>query len=184
MADASPPPATTTVRNVKVRSFFHVSMTFPPQFAADADKVLEMKAFKDWIAGLDKEFKVKSILVQSVDFFGPRVGFLKFKADVSDKDGTTVPSIVFMRGAAVAVLFVLRCDEDGEFYTILTVQPRFPTGKYSFPDIPAGMVDGNGDFTGVAAKEMKEETGIEVGFSLLIIRIALKAHGCAANRST
>jgi 8-oxo-dGTP pyrophosphatase MutT (NUDIX family) len=94
--------------------------------------------------------------------FGPRVGFLKFKAQVSDKEGTVVPSIVFMRGASVAVLFVLRCDEDGELYTILTVQARFPTGKYSFNDIPAGMVDDNGDFTGVAAKEMKEETGILV----------------------
>ena len=137
-------------------------MKFPQQFADNADKVFEMKAFKDWIAGLDKEFIIKSILVQSVDMFGPRVGFLKFKAEVSDKEGNVVPSIVFMRGAAVAILFVLRCDEDGEFYTLLTVQARFPTGKYSFPDIPAGMVDGNGDFVGVAAKEMKEETGFEV----------------------
>ncbi len=135
---------------------------FPKEFAELSDKVFEMKAFKDWQRALDSDFIVKSILIQSVDMFGPRVGFIKFKAQVSDNEGSTVPSIVFMRGASVAVLFVLRCEENGEQYTILTVQARFPTGKYHFADIPAGMMDGNGDFTGVAAKEMKEETGIEV----------------------
>ncbi len=142
-----------------------VPLQFPEEFSGSADKVLEMKAFKDWCGSVDPEFIIKSILVQSVDMFGPnRVGFLKFKAQVSDKEGTVVPSIVFMRGASVAVLFVLRCDEDGELFTVLTVQARFPTGKYAFHDIPAGMVDDNGDFTGVAAKEMKEETGIEVRY--------------------
>ncbi len=139
-----------------------VPLQFPEEFAETADRVLEMKAFKDWCEAVDPEFIIKSILVQSVDMFGPRVGFIKFKAQVSDKEGTVVPSIVFMRGASVAVLFVIRCDEDGELFTILTVQARFPTGKHAFHDIPAGMVDGNGDFSGVAAKEMKEETGIEV----------------------
>jgi ADP-sugar diphosphatase len=139
-----------------------VVVQFPKEFADLSDKIFEMKAFKDWQRALDSEFLVKSILIQSVDMFGPRVGFIKFKAQVSDKEGSTVPSIVFMRGASVAVLFVIRCEETGDQYTILTVQARFPTGKYHFADIPAGMVDGNGDFTGVAAKEMKEETGIEV----------------------
>jgi len=100
--------------------------------------------------------------------FGPRVGFLKFKASVTDHDGSVVPSIVFMRGAAVAILMILRCDEDGEQYTILTVQSRFPTGKHAFPDIPAGMTDGDGNFGGVAAKELEEETGIKVNVNDLI----------------
>ena len=121
-----------------------------------------MKAFKEWCLNIDPEYIVQSIDVQSIDMFGPRVGFLKFKASVTDHDGSVVPSIVFMRGAAVAILMILRCDEDGEQYTILTVQSRFPTGKHAFPDIPAGMTDGDGNFGGVAAKELEEETGIKV----------------------
>ena len=138
-------------------------MEFPQEFVAHADKVVEMKAFKDWRANVDKEFDVKSILIQSVDMFGPeKVGFIKFKAQVSDKDGATIPSIVFMRGASVAILFVLRPKEDSSvLYTILTVQARFAIGKHSFAEIPAGMTDDNGDFVGVAAKEVKEETGIQ-----------------------
>uniref|UniRef100_A0A7S0QTJ3 Nudix hydrolase domain-containing protein n=1 Tax=Cryptomonas curvata TaxID=233186 RepID=A0A7S0QTJ3_9CRYP len=121
-----------------------------------------MRAFKDWCGSLDPEFLVKSILVQSVDMFGPRVGFLKFKAEVSGRDGKVVPNIVFMRGASVAVLVVIRCDEDGELFTILTVQTRLPTGKYRFQGLPAGMMDENGDFVGIVANEMKEKTGIKV----------------------
>jgi 8-oxo-dGTP pyrophosphatase MutT (NUDIX family) len=154
-----------------------VPLQFPEEFAENADKVLEMKAFKDWCGSLDPEFIVKSILVQSVDMFGPRVGFLKFKAQVSDKEDSVVPSIVFMRGASVAVLFIIRCDEDGKLFTILTVQARFPTGKLLFHDIPAGMMDQNGDFNGVAAKEMKEETGIEVRcwHSIIYIVVSITA---------
>ncbi len=141
-----------------------VKVEFPAEFAAHADKVVEMKAFKDWRASVDKEFDVKSIVIQSVDMFGPeKVGFIKFKAQVTDKEGSTIPSIIFMRGASVAILFVLRPIEDPTvLYTILTVQARFAIGKHSFAEIPAGMTDDNGDFVGVAAKEVKEETGIKV----------------------
>jgi len=59
---------------------------------------VQMKAFQDWCNGVDEEFNVKQIKIQSVDMFGPRVGFLKFDADVSDKDGQKIPAVVFMRG--------------------------------------------------------------------------------------
>ena len=121
-----------------------------------------MKAFKDWCGSLDPEFSLKSIIVQSVDMFGQRVGFLKFKAEGLGRDGKEMSSIVFMRGSSVAVLVIIRCDEDGELFTILTVQPRFSTGKYRFHELPAGMMDENGDFVGNCANEMKEKTGIKV----------------------
>jgi hypothetical protein len=46
--------------------------------------------------------------------FGPRVGFIKFKArslvDFGGEDGRLeVPGIVFMRGGAVGVLVILEC---------------------------------------------------------------------------
>jgi hypothetical protein len=58
-----------------------------------------------------------------------------------------------MRGGAVAILVVLRCD--GEEWALCCRQPRLPVGSGGFLEIPAGMLDGSGHFAGVAAKEMK-----------------------------
>ena len=125
-------------------------------------KALDTTMFKDWKASVNanKSLNVKKIEVQGIDMFGPtKVGFLKFKADV-EVDGRFVPGIVFMRGGAVAILVILSCA--GKEYAVLTKQPRVPVGDDAYPEIPAGMLDGDGAFGGVAAKEMKEETGIEI----------------------
>ncbi|KAK0645200.1 Nudix hydrolase 14 [Lasiodiplodia hormozganensis] len=45
----------------------------------------------------------------------------------------------------------------------MTEQPRVPAGSLAFLEIPAGMMDDDTDtFAGVAAKEIKEETGLTV----------------------
>jgi len=44
---------------------------------------------------------------------------------------------------------------------VLTKQFRVPIGQYLI-EAPAGMIDEEGNFVGVAAKELKEETDIEV----------------------
>jgi ADP-sugar diphosphatase len=120
------------------------------------------QAFNDWCNTIDAEFVVKQITVQSVDMFGPRMGFVKFKGDITDEQGRVIPSIVFMRGASVGMLIVITCEEDKRQYTVLTVQPRVPTGKYALEELPAGMIDAAGSFVGAAAKELQEETGIIV----------------------
>jgi len=113
--------------------------------------------FVDWIKNFDdKELTLKSVHVQSVDKFGPRVGFVKFKA-VVEKDGKEIPGITFMRGGAVAILPILHLKK--EDYVLTTIQGRVPIGRL-FMEIPAGMIDNNGDFKGQAAKEMEEETGL------------------------
>jgi len=94
--------------------------------------------------------------------FGPRMGFVKFKGEVTDDQGRVIPSIVFMRGASVGMLIVITCEEDKRQYTVLTVQPRVPAGKYALEELPAGMLDSSGSFVGAAAKELQEETGIIV----------------------
>ena len=99
--------------------------------------------------------------------FGPRMGFVKFKGDITDEQGRVIPSIVFMRGASVGMLIVT-CEEDKRQYTVLTVQPRVPTGKYALEELPAGMLDASGSFVGAAAKELQEETGIIVNEKDLI----------------
>lgn len=128
----------------------------------DVSLISSFAPFKDWVNNLDKNLIVNSIHFQSLDKFGSsRVGFLKFKADIVRADtNTRVPGIVFMRGGAVAVLVVINCK--GKKYSVVTKQSRVPIGAFEFTEIPAGMLDADNNFSGVAAKELAEETGIVI----------------------
>jgi ADP-sugar diphosphatase len=42
---------------------------------------------------------------------------------------------------------------------VFTLQPRVPVPSMRMPELPAGMLDGSGNFSGTAAKEIEEETG-------------------------
>eukprot|EP00729_Bicosta_minor_P001380 gene1380-19822_t len=132
-----------------------------PVLHAKIPNVLEAKVFTEWLGKIEKDplLFIKNVLVQSIDMFGRRVGFIKFKAGVID-----VPGIVFMRGGAVGVLVILEWKE----YTILTHQARVPIGVNSLPEIPAGMLDGSGNFKGVAAEEIAEECNIVISENELI----------------
>jgi len=122
----------------------------------------EYNPFKEWVDRLNhgKRFHIRKLHVQTIDMFGPRIGFVKFKLDVVNEQDKFVPGIVFMRGGAVAVLVILSCE--GKEYTVLTVQPRVPLGDFECIELPAGMIDNNGSFVGVAAKELNEETGLTI----------------------
>jgi hypothetical protein len=65
-----------------------------------------------------------------------------------DEGQIAVPGIVFMRGGAVGILVILECE--GKEYTILTYQARVPVGSSNVPEVPAGMLDTEGNFKGVA----------------------------------
>lgn len=139
----------------------------------DLQMVVQCRPFQDWVQKVEADpiLFIKEIEVQSVDMFGPRVGFVKFRSsaviDVGGSDGViSVPGIVFMRGGAIGVLLILECD--GEEFTVLTRQARVPIGSHNFPEIPAGMLDGNGNFKGVAAQEIAEECDIQLHESELI----------------
>ncbi|KAM3687152.1 hypothetical protein ACB098_10G056700 [Castanea mollissima] len=131
--------------------------------------------FKQWLKNLQTEtgilannaMSLKRVLLQGVDMFGERVGFLKFKADIVDKEtGKKVPGIVFARGPAVAILILL--ESEGETYTVLTEQVRVPVGRHIL-ELPAGMLDDDkGDFVGTAAREVEEETGIQLNLEDMI----------------
>lgn len=127
---------------------------------------------KDWLQTIrqEKRFSVEKILIQSVDMFGPKVGFVKLNATVRI-EGKQVPGIAFMRGGSVGVLVVLRHrDSNGKesMSTLVVRQPRVPVACGDIVEIPAGMLDGDGNFAGVAAKELKEETGLEINVSELV----------------
>lgn len=125
--------------------------------------------FQQWLKNLQGKngaltngvMSLNKVLIQGVDYFGKSIGFLKFKAEIIDKEtGKKVPGIVFARGPAVAILILL--ESEGETYAILTEQVRVPTGRFVL-ELPAGMLDDDkGDFLGTAVREVEEETGIHL----------------------
>ncbi|RFU76028.1 nudix domain-containing [Trichoderma arundinaceum] len=145
-------------------------------------KLKEFKPFNSWIDTLTKSlslqsnashpfhpdpYALRSVTVQAYDFFGGgRLGFVKLTASVSNSAGETLPAAALLRGPSVAMLVMLVPDDappdSDERYVVLTVQPRIPVGSLSFVELPAGMVDGSGNFKGVAAKEIEEELGITI----------------------
>lgn len=84
------------------------------------EDLLSFPAFKIWIQTLqqslgrqqnashefhDDPFTLRSIDIQSIDRFGgKRLGFVKLKADVSNKSGEYLPGSVFLRGGSVGML--------------------------------------------------------------------------------
>lgn len=150
---------------------------------AAVSAALSSRIFRDWSSTLDARFSIASITLQSVDFFGPRVGFIKFIADASWA-GRKVPGVVFLRGGAVSVLPLLTCSESGEKWVVCARQPRLAVGSGSFLELPAGMIDDAGSFVGVAAKELAEETGIIIEPSDLIDMTALASEQPSSNHAS
>ncbi|KAI9076672.1 hypothetical protein K1719_041437 [Acacia pycnantha] len=136
---------------------------------------IDSSLFKQWLHNLQTENGVlafgnmvlRQVLIQGVDMFGKRIGFLKFKADIVDREtNQKVPGIVFARGPAVTILILL--ESEGETYAVLTEQVRVPTGRILL-ELPAGMLDDDkGDFVGIAVREVEEETGIKLNVEDMI----------------
>ncbi|KAL0246053.1 hypothetical protein GEMRC1_007269 [Eukaryota sp. GEM-RC1] len=59
------------------------------------DLIVNSDPFESWYLSLDSGFLIERIHFQSVDQFGSRIGFVKFKVDAI-VDGNHVPGIVFL----------------------------------------------------------------------------------------
>lgn len=137
------------------------------------DWITKYPAFKLWCKAFDfrqdqQTYKIEWIEIQQVDSFSrpgatPSRGFLKFEVGIKKKfqggNWNPIPSIIFMRGDSVCILVILKCG--GKKHVVLTNQPRVPTGKREFLEIPAGMVEGS-KLLSTAITEMNQETGIIV----------------------
>ncbi|OCL08369.1 ADP-sugar diphosphatase [Glonium stellatum] len=145
-------------------------------------QLLNFTAFKNWISTLQHSlslqasrghtfhaspYKLRKIDVQAVDYFGgERIGFLKLQAEVSNDEGEKLPGAVFLRGGSVGMLLIIQPDDvpentETDKHVLLTVQPRIAAGSLALTELPAGMLD-DGTFSGTAAKEIGEETGLQV----------------------
>lgn len=143
-----------------INSLNRIPITCAPGIKIEV--AIAAKPFTDWLASVDlTKFEIRGIHFQSLDMFGPlRVGFIKFAVDLYDKNGSKLPGIIFARGGAVAVLAVFECE--GEEYAVVTVQPRIATGSFAFTEVCAGMLDGSGNFKGVAALELEQELQVVI----------------------
>ena len=161
------------------------------------DQLLSFPAFKTWSNTLlhslslqshanhefhKTPFRLRSINVQSVDWFGSdekrRLGFIKLQAEITNGHGAWLPGAVFMRGGAVAMFMILQPDdvspdEEKDKHVLMTIQPRIAAGSLRFAEIPAGMLDDGTSFSGGAAREIEEETGLVVKAEELIDMTAL-----------
>ena len=122
------------------------------------EQVLQFPPFRRWVERNAAFLTIRQITIQSVDFFGPRVGFMKVKGDFFNSQGEKVPGIALLTGGTIVLFVILSCE--GEEYVVLVEQTRSAIGSSSFLELPAGMVD-NHSFRGAAAMEIKEETGLE-----------------------
>jgi len=131
-------------------------------------QILDFKPFCNWVNGMNPELYVESVTVTDVHWFGSRIGFMTIKSvtRLMGEHGPALPGIVFLRGGSVAMLVVLRCE--GRKYVLLVKQPRVAVGRSALVELPAGMLDGDGNFAGVAAKEMREEAHIDFKHSELV----------------
>ena len=158
-----------------------VPVNLTPDLAKE--QLLSFPAFRTWINTLQHSlsaqqhhahtfnaapYKPRRIVIQSVDFFGGgRIGFIKLKADVTNDNNEKLPGSVFLRGGSVGVMLILQPDDapqnsEMDKQVILTIQPRIPAGSLALPELPAGMLDDSGTFSGGAAKEIEEETGLKI----------------------
>lgn len=87
--------------------------------------------------------QVSKIEILGVEMFGDKVGFINLKA-ITAKDGFNLPSYVFLRGPAVAILMFVN-------EKILVVEQYRVPVQQTMTEAPAGMLDESGDFVGVAA---------------------------------
>ena len=133
----------------------------------DIAEARQSTPFREWLQKVDRaNFVLRKVHFQSVDHKpSGAVLFVKFVCDCKRPDGNEINSITLARGGAVAILLVLNCA--GKKYVVLTRQARLATGQYLFTEVPAGMLDGSGDFAGVAALELEEELGIVINSSEL-----------------
>jgi ADP-sugar diphosphatase len=178
---ASPAPSSTdTPSRLLLLQKRDIPLTWAPHIDnAAIDKVLQFGPFIDWMHAINQieihdvtkpELIIDKVHIQQLDMFGPRIGFIKFEASARKWNEKMqqigfVPGIVFLRGGAVGILCILIEQETGNEFALITLQPRVPVGISSFPEIPAGMLDGEPNhqkFAGKAAKEMSEETLLEI----------------------
>lgn len=145
-------------------SEFFFPITFASEISPEQQEIiLRSELWQSWLSKAQVPFRIQSVHFSSVDIISRHGSktplFLKLKAVATDLEGKPQHGIVLLRGSAVGVLVVLRCE--GKPYLLLVDQPRFPLAERHTLEIPAGILDWSGDSLEVALAELREEAQIE-----------------------
>lgn len=125
----------------------------------EKQQMLSSEKWKNWHEKVSNNFKINTIFIEKINFFGNRVGFIKLYVDAINRNNKHLPGIVNLRGDSVSVLFII--NYGNEKYAALVEQGRTPVGDYIFEN-PAGMMDEDNHVAGVAIKEVEEELGVKI----------------------
>ncbi len=87
--------------------------------------------------------------------------FSLLMTDATTPEGDKIPPICFLKGEVVCVLICFIEKASREKYLLLVKQRRICDGSHTY-EHPAGMLDSESDPAAVAAREVHEETGIEL----------------------
>lgn len=93
--------------------------------------------------------------------------FALLKADIITPEGNKIPPIIFLRGHACIIVPLLINKKSKEERLLMVHQRRIASGALTL-EFPAGMLDREiKNPPGVAVKELKEETGLDISEDLL-----------------
>jgi 8-oxo-dGTP pyrophosphatase MutT (NUDIX family) len=136
------------------------SLSFPITFPSNVSLDLLSKSplIPRWASTISPQFRVDKVSLLSADPFGSRIGCCELEVSYTLNDHSHIERII-LHGKAVMVVFLLRCTDTNELFTVLVQQPRIGCGRLMF-EFPAGMADDSSDIAGVAAREIEEEVGI------------------------
>ena len=97
-----------------------VPVSIPSGSDLSQNELLKFPAFRNWLSTLrhslslqeseshtfyQEPYKLRSIEIQSIDRFGgKRLGFIKFKAEITNDSGEKLPGSIFLRGGSVAMM--------------------------------------------------------------------------------
>jgi 8-oxo-dGTP pyrophosphatase MutT (NUDIX family) len=152
------------------------SIEIIPKFKHLEDQINALINAPKFIAWLNKfdpdQITLRSVTITDIDWFSKgyvpsKLGFVKCFSEAYDfKKGKKIMSnISFVRGDSVAILILVEVlhkdSENDKNYVLLCEQYRLPIGKKA-KEIPAGMMDSDGNIISVVLKEVKEETGFNI----------------------
>lgn len=140
----------------------------------------ETKAFQMWMDRLNPEIQMDYIELRDSFVVGGKIMLFATVFGVNAVlNDTPINAYAFLRSDAVCIFPVIT-DENGEKFTVVTEQMRFPFGDVFF-ESPAGMMDDAKSISGVAVKEMEEELGENITFDKLIFvgTIVMSSGGCS-----
>ncbi|GAA4447576.1 hypothetical protein GCM10023189_04080 [Nibrella saemangeumensis] len=123
----------------------------------------EAEKYKNW----RQKLETNQVKIRSVDekytkrTQDGKVLYALVEVEAETPEGTKLPPVCMLKGHAVSMLVVLIDEETEEKSVLLVRQRRICDGSETY-EHPAGMIDEGEEPIEVAARELKEETGLVV----------------------